>query len=288
MNTQNFSAILLNLDRDTERLAHMEKQLARANIIFSRQPGILGDAVPPDMRPFFYAEDGTPKTIMKRGEMGCYASHLRALQRVASGDCGAAALIMEDDLEIPIDLIDLVHDAQHAMPQGWDILRLSSPPRRAYAPFARLRQAVYLARYSKIPNSAGAYLVTPRGAQKFIERGIRGLTFDDDLRRPWFHHMDTYGLVPSPIRAGVLKSTIDSIEAGRFDKGMSSRMERITRGDHMHAYHRMSYNIKNMGAWNWLACALINLADMIAKPILKRSLIHDAAKLFPVRANGAL
>jgi len=69
MSVQNFSALLLNLDRDTARLAHMEKQLARANIAFTRQPGILGDAVPDDLRPYFYEASGKQKTIMKRGEI---------------------------------------------------------------------------------------------------------------------------------------------------------------------------------------------------------------------------
>jgi len=287
MSEQNFSAVLLNLDRDTERLEHMKKQLAEANIAFVRQPGIHGDAVPSELRSFFLETDGTSKTIMKRGEIGCYASHLRALMRVASGEFGAAVLIMEDDLAISPDLNKVLNEALQVLPATWDILRLSSPPRRAYAPLAKIAKDYTLARYSKIPNSAGAYLVTPLGAQKFIERGIRGLTFDDDLRRPWFHHMDTYGIVPPPLRAGVLKSTIDSIEAGRFDKGISSRMERIVRGDHLYAFKRVSYNIKNMGIRNWLFCAAVNLIDMGAKPILGHSIIHQAAPLFPLRNTHA-
>jgi len=280
MSTQNFSAILLNLDQDTARLEHMQKQLAQAHITFTRQTGILGAEVPYDLRPYFFEASGAPKTTMKRGEIGCYASHLRALQSVASGNLGDAVLIMEDDLNIAPDLIDVVEAAQRVIPEGWDILRLSSPPRRAYAPLAKLNGERFLVRYSKIPNSAGAYLVTPAGARKFLEHGVRGLTFDDDLRRPWFHHMDTYGVVPAPTKAGALKSTIDRIEAGRFDKGMSSRMERIMRGDHFHAFKRLSYNIQNMGVYRWLACSAINIIDMPAKPLLGHSIIHRAAQFF--------
>jgi len=287
MSPQNFSALLLNLDRDTARREHMEKQLAQAHITFVRQPGILGDAVPDDLRSYFYESDGTPKTTMKRGEIGCYASHLRALKRVASGELGDAALIMEDDLNIVSDLSNLIAKAQHAAPKGWDIIRLSCPPRRAYAPIAEIDATHALVRYSKIPNSAGAYLVTPKGAQKFLDRGVRGLTFDDDLRRPWFHHMDTYGIVPPPTQAGVLQSTIDAVEAGRFDKGISSRRERIQRGDHFHALKRMAYNQSSIGFIPWLACDAINLIDMLAKPILGHSIIHKAARLFPVRQKHA-
>ncbi|MDE2028960.1 MAG: glycosyltransferase family 25 protein [Alphaproteobacteria bacterium] len=278
---QAFGAVLLNLDRDTVRRAHMESELARAGIGFTRQPGILGDAVPDDLRRYFFHPDGSPKTIMKRGEIGCYASHLRALTRIASGELGDAVLVMEDDLAFDDGFLETVAAAINAMPKGWDILRLSSPPRRAYVPLARLPGGRFLIRYSKIPNSAGAYLVTREGARKFIERGVRGLTFDDDLRRPWFHHLDTYGIVPPPARAGVLKSSIDAIETGRFDKGMSSRMERITRGDHFYMFKRLAYNIGNLGLGGWLFCVAVNLADMVVKPLRGRSIIHGAARLFP-------
>ena len=276
---QNFTALLLNLDRDTARRAHMEQQLAQAHIAYTRQPGVLGDDVPDDLRSYFYDASGAPKTTMKRGEIGCYASHLRALKRVASGELGAAVLVMEDDLTITPDFISILAEAQERASKGWDILRLSNPTRRAYVPVARVGER-FLVRYSKIPNSAGAYLVTPAGAQKFLERGVRGLTFDDDLRRPWFHHMETYGILPPPARAGALQSTIDTVEAGRFDKGMSSRMERILRGDHFHALTRLVYNVRNLGVGNWLACSAINIGDMLAKPVVGYSIVDRAARLF--------
>jgi glycosyl transferase family 25 len=279
MTTQEFSAILLNLDRDVARREHMQKQLTQAFILYTRQSGVLGDDVPDDVRSYFYDDADHPKTTMKRGEIGCYASHLRALKRVAAGEYGAAVLIMEDDLDISTDLKQIISDAMKAMPEGWDILRLSCVPRRAYVSLARLGKNYFLSRYSKIPNSAGAYLVTPAGAQKFLQRGVRGLTFDDDLRRPWFHYMETYGVVPAPIRPGVLKSTIDAIEEGRFDKGMSSSMERTMRGDHFHALRRVYYNMANLGFLNWLFCTIINLADMAAKPILRNTIIDGAAKM---------
>jgi hypothetical protein len=88
--------------------------------------------------------------------------------------------------------------------------------------------------------------------------------------------------LPPPAKAGVLKSTIDSIEAGRFDKGISSRMERILRGDHVHAFRRLAYNVKNLGLKNWVLCSAINLADMILKPFIRRHIFDVSDKFFPV------
>ncbi len=277
---QTFSALLLNLDRDTQRRAHMEKQLARAQIAFTRQSGVLGDAVPDAVKSYFFDKENRPKTTMKRGEIGCYASHLLALQRVASSALGYAVLIMEDDLEIAEDCAKVINEAIRVAPKGWDILRLSSPSRRAFVPLARLSPDRVLVRYFRIPNSAGAYLITPAGAKKFLTRGVRGLTFDDDLRRPWFHEMETYGVLPPPAKAGVLTSTIDSVEGGRFDKGMSSRMERIRRGDHFYAIKRLAYNVRSLGLKNWLICCAINIADMAAKKFLNRNACDLSLKAF--------
>jgi glycosyl transferase family 25 len=274
------SAFLLNLDRDTERLEHMRDQLKKAHISFERLSGILGDALPADLRSYFFAADGSPLTTMKRGELGCYASHVRALQLIASGAYGEAVLVMEDDLDIETGFRETLQEAFDRLPQKWDILRLSSPPRRAFLPVALLKGGRLLVKYSKIPNSAGAYVVTPQGAKKFLARGIRGLTFDDDLRRPWFHDLATFGIAPPPIRAGVLSSTIDAIEAGRFDKGISSRQERIRRGDHKYLMTRLLYNIRYLGFFGWLRCQAINIADMIAKPILRRHLFYSVAYWF--------
>jgi glycosyl transferase family 25 len=284
MSVQNFTALLLNLDCDTARLDHMRGQLQQARIAFMRLPGVLGDAVPDDLRPYFFNPSGQPKTTMKRGEIGCYASHLRALMNIATGAYGDVVLVMEDDLAIAPDMIDRINALCSAAPAGWDIVRLSNAPRRAYAPVAAIGDGSFLVRYSKIPTSAGAYLITPAGARKFLHKGVRGLTFDDDLRRPWFHQMETYGVVPPPICAGVThKSSIDSVEAGRFSKGMSARMERIMRGDHLYLFKRMTYNIQTIGMVNWSKCCVINGGEMLAKIFWGRSLIHDAAKTFPTR-----
>ena len=277
---QNFTALLLNLDRDRDRFDHMTKQLAHAGITFTRQPGILGDAVPEELKPYFFDKQGHPRTGMKRGEIGCYASHLRALQRVANDELGPAVLIMEDDLAFVPGFRDLLSTVLDNAPRGWDIIRLSNPPRRAYVPLVPIDPEHIFIRYSKIPNSAGAYLVTPAGAKKFLLYGVRGLTFDDDLRRPWFHGMETLGVMPPPARAGMLASSIDAIESGRFDKGISSRMERILRGDHFHMFRRLGYNMHNLGTENWFKCCAINLADMLIKPIKKHSIIDEAAAKF--------
>lgn len=282
MNGQNFSALLLNLDRDHERLTHMKTQLAAAGIVFTRLSGIVGDDVPATLRHFFFNPDGAPKTTMKRGEIGCYASHLRALQAVAAGTYGPVVLILEDDLTMAPDSVDVIAALLQTLPPQWDILRLSNPPRRAYAPLRDLGHGRWLVRYSKIPTSAGVYLVTPAGAQKFLTHGVRGLTFDDDLRRPWFHHMDSYGVVPPPMPAGAIKqSSIDAAEAGRFDKGISSNMERLQRGDYRYTLLRLRQNLHDLGVVNWVICQVINVMDMLARPLMGRSIIHRATWLFP-------
>jgi hypothetical protein len=92
--------------------------------------------------------------------------------------------------------------------------------------------------------------------------------------------METYGIVPPPVKAGVLRSTIDTIEPGRFNKGVSSRMERLLRGDHLYALKRVTYNMRFLGMRDWLLCGGINVTDMCSKALFDISILHRATRVF--------
>ena len=80
-----FDAWLINLDRDADRLAHMTAQCAAAGVAFSRFPA-LGPDLTDDLRPAFYDDAGQAFAPLKRGEIGCYGSHLAVMAKaVASG-----------------------------------------------------------------------------------------------------------------------------------------------------------------------------------------------------------
>lgn len=195
---------LINLDRDTDRLAHMDAQLKAHGIAYERFAACRGGALPETLRRHF--ELPASKTqVLTVGEIGCYASHLSVMQRIA--DSGEPGVAMEDDLQIGVTLQRLFEQIDR-LPDDWDIVRLSNPAKSSATPVVHIPDVGDVVRYWRIPNNAGAYLISPAGARKFLAyAGHHNRAIDENLRRPWEHGLNTYGVLPPPVTANVLPTS---------------------------------------------------------------------------------
>jgi glycosyl transferase, family 25 len=232
---------VINLDRSTDRLGRISKEFARAGLTFNRFPAIDGGSIPPKLQAYFQG------CTLLSGEIGCYASHLALWHRVAAGD--EPALICEDDVLLPDDLGALMTDLLRVLPNGWDVVRLSSVAKRWFTPLkGRLTGGRYLVQYSREPTKTGAMLVSPAGARKLIEpRSIRRAV-DQDLRCPWDFDLRTYGVVPRPIR---------EVPGGGSIIGAKGRRVQRTRGlSNLSA--RVAHNVRSLGFSNWARCLAWN------------------------------
>lgn len=208
-------ALLINLDRDPERHSHMAAEFERIGLPYTRIPAVLGLGMPGWVKPYFLDASGNIASGLKAGEVGCYASHLVVAKHLI--DSGRAyALICEDDLTLPDDLVPLLESALGRLPAGWDILRLSNPPKAAYSVIADLPAGRDLVLYSRVPNNTGCHLLSRSGAEKLLAPGVRSLQIDEHLRRPWRLEMETYGIAPAPVISNIFDSTIDAIS----DRGL--------------------------------------------------------------------
>ena len=201
---------LINLNRDTGRLALMTEQLNRLGLPFERFPAIHGVDMPEWLRPYFLSANGSIASDLRLGEVGCYASHLAVMARIAESN--QPALILEDDLEFDSDFPEILRSI-HALPKDWDIVRLSNPKRRTVT-VGRLCAGRDVVKYSRIPTTTGACLVASAGARKFLDWKIRrDAPYDHDVRRVWDCGLTTYGVLPPSVRhpAGG-KSTITAMD----------------------------------------------------------------------------
>jgi glycosyl transferase family 25 len=206
MRSASVPTYLINLDRDVERLQNMAEQLHSLGMSFDRVPAILGTDMPDWLRPYFLREDGAIASELRHGEVGCYASHLMVMLRIACGQ--RPALVLEDDLKIHAEFPEIL-DAVDRLPAGWDIIRLSNDLKRGYAPVSKLSPKYQTVKFHRVPPSTGAYLITPKGAHKFLAwKGARRLPIDQDLRRIWECQLRTYGIYPQPILPNIGQSTI--------------------------------------------------------------------------------
>jgi GR25 family glycosyltransferase involved in LPS biosynthesis len=135
------TAFVINLDRDTVRLTHMEAECARVGIPMQRWPAMLGAALPPALASSFVAPTSGTAWSLSSGEIGCYASHVTIWQALVDGALGDkvfgdAALVMEDDLRLEDDFVPAIQKTLAVAPSGWDLIRLSNAPRRAFVPVA--------------------------------------------------------------------------------------------------------------------------------------------------------
>lgn len=255
--------VVINLDRDTERLAHMQHQFDRLALSFERFAAINGADIPVSLRSYFprEREDQSP---LSAGEIGCYASHLAICQKIADGALPSPLCVLEDDVELPQDFAAILSALIERLPVQWDMVRLSNDTKRAVMPIERLSGQFKLVRYSNVPGSTGASLISRSGAEKFLKKCARTLPVDQDLRRVWAWRLNTFGVTPAPVRRDVLgASTIDAMatEGWRVERW---RIARLRRRRVFEAPRRHLHGIRTFGAPRWIAAELINVAAAIA------------------------
>jgi glycosyl transferase family 25 len=256
------SIIVINLDRDADRLQHMSGIFSALGLAFVRHPGILGRNVPPELSGYFQKRDGVFETSLKDGEIGCYASHLSVLREVAAGRHGEAAIVMEDDLFIDDDFAATILALMPVLSAGWDMVRLSNASKRAYVDIAPLVNGRCLVKYSKIPNGTGAYLVSPEGASKILSHQVRWRAFDEDIRRPWLYGLHVFGVIEPPVAPSSMTSTIDALDPGRLAgrRSLLGRLRRVYPGESL---GRLAFNIRTLGLQNWCRCCVQNAATRL-------------------------
>lgn len=260
---------VINLNRDPDRLACMLREFERVGLTFERLPGIYGTDLPPALYPYFCDSEGALASPLRRGEIGCYASHLTAWRNIVSRDLAPGALICEDDIILPDDMPDLVDSLIEAAPSGWDIIRLSSRNKKAVSVVAELHGGYRLVRCWKISVNAGSYLISRTGAEKMLRPVLRQNPIDVDISRPWLFGMNTYGVVPRPIiQNNILDksvSTIDKIDNRAITRAKRTKLQRLLRkiGKIPTRIRHAVYNLETMGAASFLICLFQNFEHKI-------------------------
>lgn len=211
-------ALIINLDREHGRWAHISSEAMRVGLRFERVSAVTGLEVPDHLRAkFFESNARMPASLLLPGEVGCYASHLLAYERIVASGLDWA-LVLEDDVRLSDDFVQTVRETVARLPESWDIVRLSSRPKRAVMNLSQLTSGRHLVRYSKLPKQAGAQLVSASGARKLLAEGLRVRPIDADLRYGYILGLDTFGIFPPPAEhGGLFQSSIKIAKGSRKD-----------------------------------------------------------------------
>lgn len=228
-------AFFINLDRDLDRRALLEKELEQADISAERIAAVDGRAVPDFLKPFY---DGR----MSAGEVGCSASHLLICKTIIDRDL-PFALVLEDDARFAEDIRSTIMSAVRMAPQDWDIIRLIESSPCPVQTLADLGGRRHLVRFLKIPRSTTGLIVSASGAKKLLTRRLIKEPIDVEIRWPWQLDLNVYGIDP-PLM----------VQASEID--LASTIPVRSRPKKFNQLRRMVFNIRKMGFAQYLICQI--------------------------------
>jgi glycosyl transferase family 25 len=231
---------LINLEKDVERRQAMDQRLSAAEIPYERFPALTANNLPNWLKPYLLDQLGNKPAELSDGEIGCYASHLSVMRK--SVEEKATVLILEDDLQLPVNFKHLIELCLN-LKTPWDMIRLSSGDKRPVIAIGDLTPEYKVVEYLRVPPNLGAYLVRPSGAEKFLSwPQSRWRPVDQDLRRPWENNVHTIGIFPRPVLPNQFPSSIDSI--GMRRKGRAKYARDSRNGDKLKGF---IYNVRKLG-----------------------------------------
>lgn len=222
-----FLTLVINLDSASERMGHMQAELQRAGLPYQRIPGVDGSRLEPPHADFcawsyryLHGRYWAPR------ELGCYLSHIRALQTFLDSDA-EYALVLEDDVRIRPDITQVLQAAL-AHRAHWNMLRLSTVNSGRWWPVRSLGDAS-LAICLTREKGAGGYLVDRTAAKKMVGRLLpMRLAWDVAFDLEWLIGFRTLGIHPMVIEQNSGFGTQIQNDLGRIK--IRSRLKYLTVG----------------------------------------------------------
>jgi glycosyl transferase family 25 len=209
---------LINLDRSPERLALATENFSKVGMPFQRIAGF--DASKEDVslcqidQPAFTRIHG--KKLIRKGEIGCYQSHLRAIQAFLATEKDFAIILEDDALPLPHAVSTIAQLIEWK--SDWDIVPLfhfhsGGPVTLKHS--GNLKLTVHLAHIS----SSAAYMINRRAAQVLIKHmAVQRACVDHALFENWAHGLRLRGIRPMAMQLSAQAniSTINAENSGKL------------------------------------------------------------------------
>ena len=211
---------VINLDRSADRLARVGSALDSLGLPWTRVPAVDGAAMPEEERtayldePAFQRQHGMPSVP---GELGCYLSHVRAMQRFLEGTA-QMALILEDDVRL-LPSLPQVLQALQACAAHWDMVKVSGVHSGTPVRVRRLTDEHWLAVMLTRCTGASATLINRHAARRYVDQLLpMSLPYDHAYDKGWRFGLKVRMVTPWPaIHDNKVPTTIAQVQlpAGR-------------------------------------------------------------------------
>src|SRR5262249_11433051 len=122
------------------------------------------------------------------------------------------------------------------------------------------------------------YLISRRGAQKFLAPRPRYWPIDTDIRRPWHFGLNVFGVCPSLVAHN---EEVPSIIGGRLKRSRGRRGIKLPSraswtGNPLHDPAALPFNLGTLGTMAWVRCFAINSKRRLAN-ILRKAVMNVTA-----------
>lgn len=224
---------LINLDRSPERLQAMHEILMKSKIPYERISGFDASkedlsACPLDVEAF---RKNHGRLAPRKGEIGVYQSHIKAIQKFFESD-KEFAIIFEDDVILDENFTESI-DQLLKWNEAWDVVPLfhfHSGGSVAIKKNQGLELTVFFAHIS----SAAAYILNKKAAKKLLENlKQQKACIDHSLFEAWVHGLKLRGISPMPVNlsGNSHASTINSEFSNKISviKRLPTYFQRIQR-----------------------------------------------------------
>ncbi len=177
---------VINLARSRDRWDRLKSSADRFSINLRRIEAVEGKLLSPEELVDF-DEAGFRRwhgKIAMPAEIGCYFSHIRALETIVDAPEPFAVIVEDDIVFTPAFAPFLTHLTNTT---GWDAVKLVNHRTAAFQPFRSVDSRFSIGRCLHGPlGSSAAYVVTREGASKLLKalRPMR-LPYDVALERGW-------------------------------------------------------------------------------------------------------
>ena len=188
---------LINLDKNTDRLEFMSRQLGGLGLEFERFPAVYGKALSSEERARRFRPWRSLLAMRRRmsdGEIGCALSHVGVCRRMIEDDVDAA-VIFEDDVIIDPGFTAALERVEKAMdpakPQIYLFSALNQPGAEKFPEEIRRVGALYC---------ADGYLITRAAAELLLRINYPVVCVADNFKR-WrrYFGLELYQVYPAVV-----------------------------------------------------------------------------------------
>lgn len=200
-------AYIINLPNAQKHKMHMEQILNNFKINYEFIEAIYGKEI--DVPNPMYDEKAyrlVHGKLTNKSEIGCYFSHIKALETFICSE-HSHALIFEDDLILDKSFDEILSNAMNYSEQ-FDILRLSSLHNGNPVKLTKILNNFNLSHYLSYCGGAGAYLLNRKAAKVLIKKLIpMYLPYDHAFDREWLLNLRIMYIHPSPIKQNIFENS---------------------------------------------------------------------------------